>query len=359
MVVEDSSTEADARNFAGKLVSSAILPMALSAAIQLRIFEIIGEAGIGAKITAEDLAARVGSSATNPRSASMIERLLRLLASHSILTHSSEILADGSRAHRYGATPVCKYLTANVDGVSMGALSLMTTDRVSMESWYHLKDAVINGGVPFSLAHGGMTEFEYHRSDPRFSKVFNEGMRCHSVFVMKNLLEVYRGFDGVGVLVDVGGGTGGTLGMIIARHPGIRGINFDLPHVIAQAPPLPGVEHVEGDMFVSVPSGDAIFMKWILHDWSDEDSIKILKNCRKALPEKGKVIVFDFILPETPETTGAAQSAYLLDMLMMLESPSGKERTEKEFKKLAFLSGFSNFEAICSFSNAFVVEFTK
>lgn len=352
------SEEREACNYAVKLVSSTVLPMALSAAIQLRIFDIIGAPSLGAKLTSDELAVRLGATA-NPHSASMIERLLRLLASHSILHCSTDNLADGSRVHRYGAAPVCKYLAANEEGVSMAGLSLMITDRVSMESWYHLKDAVVHGGVPFSLAHGGMTEFEYHGSDPRFSKVFNDGMRSHSVVVMKNLLDIYRGFDGVDVLVDVGGGTGGTIGMITAKHSHIRGINFDLPHVIAQAPPLPGVDHVGGDVFASIPSGDAIFMKWILHDWSEEDSIRILKNCRKALPEKGKVIVVDFILPETPETGDAAQCVYHADVIMMLESPSGKERTEKEFERLSSLSGFSSFKVVCNFASAFLMEFCK
>ncbi|KAK8946673.1 hypothetical protein KSP39_PZI006381 [Platanthera zijinensis] len=352
--------EREACNYAVKLVSSTVLPMALSAAIQLGIFDVIGAPSIGTKLTSDELAVRLGATANPRSSAFMIERVLRLLASHSILRCSADILADGSRVHRYSAAPVCKYLTANEDGVSMAALSLMITDRVSMESWYYLKEAVLNGGVPaFNLAHGGMTEFEYHGSDPRFSRVFNDGMRSHSVIVMKNLLDVYRGFDGVDVLVDVGGGTGGTIGMITARHPHIRGINFDLPHVIAQAPPLPGVDHVGGDVFASIPSGDAIFMKWILHDWSDEDSMKILKNCWKALPENGKVIVVDFILPETPEAGDAAQCVYHADVIMMLESPGGKERTEKEFEKLAFLSGFSSFKVFCNFSGAFVMEFRK
>ncbi|KAK4835147.1 hypothetical protein QYF36_005955 [Acer negundo] len=69
----------------------------------------------------------------------------------------------------------------------------------------------------------------------------------------------------------------------------LEGINFDLPHVIEDAPSYPDVEHVGGDMFVSVPKGDAIFMKWICHDWSDEHCLKFLKNCYEALPENGKL----------------------------------------------------------------------
>ncbi|GLJ20584.1 hypothetical protein SUGI_0374860 [Cryptomeria japonica] len=75
---------------------------------------------------------------------------------------------------------------------------------------------------------------------------------------------------------------------IAKAHPTINGINYDLPHVIATATHFPGVKHVGGDMFREVPSADAVFIKWVLHDWGDEDCVKILKQCRKAIPESGK-----------------------------------------------------------------------
>ncbi|THU44377.1 hypothetical protein C4D60_Mb02t06760 [Musa balbisiana] len=102
-----------------------------------------------------------------------------------------------------------------------------------------MKDAVLEGGIPFKKAHG-MSAFEHHGKDPRFNKLFNDSMRNHSTILIKQLLETYRGFDDVKVLVDVGGGTGVTLHMITSGHQHIKGINFDLPHVISGAPPYPG-----------------------------------------------------------------------------------------------------------------------
>lgn len=104
---------------------------------------------------------------------------------------------------------------------------------------YHLKDAILEGGIPFNKAHG-MTSFDYHGTDPRFNKIFNKGMFDHSTITMKKILETYEGFEGLTSLVDVGGGTGGVLSMIVSKYPSIKGINFDLPHVIADASPLPG-----------------------------------------------------------------------------------------------------------------------
>jgi caffeic acid 3-O-methyltransferase len=105
---------------------------------------------------------------------------------------------------------------------------------------YYLKDAVLEGGIPFNKAHG-MTSFEYHGKDLRFNKVFNKGMSDHSTITMKKILETYKGFEGLTSVVDVGGGTGAVLSMIVSKYPSIRGINFDLPHVIEDAPSYPGM----------------------------------------------------------------------------------------------------------------------
>ncbi|MQM08639.1 hypothetical protein Taro_041496 [Colocasia esculenta] len=342
--------------YAMQLASASILPMTLKAAIELELLEIIKGAGPGAQLSPAEIAAQLPTK--NPQAPVMLDRILRVLASYSILTCSLVDGEDGKVGRRYGLAPVCKYLTRNEDGVSMAALALMNQDKVLMESWYYLKDAVLEGGIPFNKAYG-MTAFEYHGTDARFNKVFNAGMSNHSTITMKKILEIYGGFEGINVLVDVGGGIGATLNMIVSKHPTIKGINFDLPHVIADAPSYPGVEHVGGDMFESVPSGDAIFMKWILHDWSDEHCLKVLMNCWKALPAAGKVIVMEGILPVAPETTKEAQGLFHVDLIMLAHNPGGKERTEADFESLAKEAGFTGFRKVCTAFNAWIMEFTK
>ncbi|KAK8945431.1 Flavone O-methyltransferase 1 [Platanthera guangdongensis] len=351
--ITDGDADETASLYAMQLGSFSVLPMTLKTAIELGLLETIAGAGPGAQLSAIELAARLPFT-SNPHAADMLDRILRLLASYSILTCS----LSRSGENLYGAAPVCKFLTPNADGASMAGLALMNQDRVLMESWYYLKDAVVAGGIPFNKAYG-MTAFEYHGKDPRFNRVFNDGMSGHSSIITNKLLEIYQGFDGLGSLVDVGGGVGATIGKITAKYPAIRGINFDLPHVISEAPPLPGVEHVGGDMFHSIPTADAIFMKWILHDWSDEHSLKILKNCWKALPANGKVILAECVLPAEPKANLAAQTVFLIDLIMLAHNPGGKERTEKEFDLLAKEAGFSTFRAIYIFSGCWVLEFTK
>ncbi|KAM6583758.1 hypothetical protein CsatB_010760 [Cannabis sativa] len=184
-------------------------------------------------------------------------------------------------------------------------------------------------------------------------------MYNQTTLVLKKILEVYKGFENLGKVVDVGGGLGGTLNQITSKYPHLKGINFDLPHVVEHAPSYPGVEHVGGDMFESVPSGDAIFMKWILHDWSDEHCLKLLKNCYKAIPDNGNVIVMEAILPTVPETKSADRCTSQMDVLMMTQNPGGKERSKKEFLALATGAGFSGIRFDCFVCNFVIMEFYK
>ncbi|BFG23611.1 hypothetical protein CerSpe_098850 [Prunus speciosa] len=349
-------SDEEANLFAMQLASASVLPMVLKAAIELDLLEIMAKAGPGVFLSPTDIASQLPTK--NPDAPVMLDRMLRLLASYSILTYSLRTLADGKVERLYGLGPVCKFLTKNEDGVSIAPLCLMNQDKVLVESWYHLKDTVLEGGIPFNKAYG-MTAFEYHGTDPRFNKVFNRGMADHSTITMKKILETYKGFEGLTSIVDVGGGTGAVVNMIVSKYPSIKGINFDLPHVIEDAPQYPGVEHVGGDMFVSVPKGDAIFMKWICHDWSDEHCLKFLKNCYAALPDNGKVILGECILPVAPDSSLATKGVVHIDVIMLAHNPGGKERTEQEFQALAKGAGFQGFNVACSAFNTYVIEFLK
>ncbi|KAH7862771.1 hypothetical protein Vadar_009268 [Vaccinium darrowii] len=121
-----------------------------------------------------------------------------------------------------------------------------------------------------------------------------------------------------------------------------------------------GVQHVGGDMFESVPKGDVIFMKWILHEWSDELCLKLLKNCWNALPESGKVIIVESILSENPQDNDPiSRIGFTVDMITWTMNPRGKERTEKEFEALAKAAGFAAWKPICRAASNWVIEFYK
>nr|GME03911.1 caffeic acid 3-O-methyltransferase-like [Ipomoea batatas] len=342
--------------YAVQLVTCASLPMVLKAAVELDVFEILNGAGSGVQLSPSQIASQMPTK--NPDAPAMLDRMLRLLASHNILT-CSLLVADGDVTQRlYGLAPVAKYFVRNQDGASLGPLLALLQDKVFMHSWYELKDAVLEGGVPFDRVHGTHA-FEYPGKDPRFNNVFNKAMLNHTTVVIKSILEQYKGLQHINTLVDVGGGLGVTLSIITSKYPGIKGINFDLPHVIHTAPAYPRVEHVGGDMFESVPKGDAIFMKWILHDWSDSHCLKLLKNCYEALPENGKVIVVEGILPAKPESSASVISVTQTDLIMLTQNPGGKERSEQQFRALAMGSGFRGITLECFACNFWVIEFHK
>ncbi|MBA0744449.1 hypothetical protein Gogos_007072 [Gossypium gossypioides] len=231
---------------------------------------------------------------TKPNAPLMLDRSFRLLPSYSVLTCSLRTLPVGKVERLYGLGPVCNFLTKNEDGVSLSTLSLLNqhqpplTDRTSrragpdqhkiiMKSCYYLKGSA---GRWNSIQQD---QWWYDRTDSKLNKIFNKGMFDHSTFSMKKILEIYDGFEGLKTLVDVG-----------------------------------GVEHVGEDMFASVPKGDAIFMK-----------------CYEAVPDNGKMIVADSILPDYPDPSLATKVVGLFDCTLWATNHGRKERTEKEFEALA------------------------
>ncbi|KAF3437738.1 hypothetical protein FNV43_RR20494 [Rhamnella rubrinervis] len=333
-------------SYALQLVTSSALPMSLKCAMDLGIFDILAKAGPGAKLSPIEIAAKL-PIINNPDAPSTLDCILRLLASHSVLS-CSVIDDNGSDFRRlYGLLPVSKFFVTNKDGVSLCPLLPLLQDDVYSASWSRLKDAILEGGIPFNRAHG-MHVFEYPGVDPRFNHIFNNAMYNLTSIFVKKMLEVYKGFDGPTIkqLVDVGGGLGVNLHLITETYPHIKGINFDLPRVVQHASSYPGVEHVGGDMFESVPRGDAIFMKNILHDWSDEKCIELLKNCYKAIPENGKVIVLEEVVPVMPETSSAGKSMGQVHAIMMTIT-EGKERSKQELLALATGAGFSGIRFQC------------
>ncbi|VAH72706.1 unnamed protein product [Triticum turgidum subsp. durum] len=308
--------------FALQLANSAVLPMALRTAIELGLLETLVGA-CGKALTPEEVAAKLPSA--NPDAASMVDRILRLLASYNVVSCVVEEGEDGSLSRRYGAAPVCKWLTINEDGASLAPFALLATDKMLME----------------------------------LNRVFNEAMTHHSGIITGKFLELYTGFDGIGTLVDVGGSVGTLMHAIVSKYPSIRGINFDLPFVIAHAPDYPGVQHVAGDMFESVPSGDAIVIKWVLNGLSDQQCATLLKNCYDALPAHGKVVNLQCILPVHPDATHSAQEVISVDVSMLAYSVGGKERYLRDFEKLAKGAGFAGVEATYIYANFWAIEYTK
>ena len=158
----------------------------------------------------------------------------------------------------------------------------------------------------------------------------------------RQLLEAYD-FGDVGTVVDVGGGHGALVAAVLDRHPQARGSVFDQPHVVEGAPAVletAGVadrsQVVGGSFFDAVPAGaDAYVLKAILHDWEDEDALRILRRCREAIGPEGVLLVVERELGAPNENPDGKFS----DLNMMV-GPGGRERTREEFAALFAAAGF-------------------
>ncbi|XP_059455378.1 caffeic acid 3-O-methyltransferase-like isoform X2 [Corylus avellana] len=246
--------------YAMHLSTSHIFPMALTAAIELNLFDIIASrANQDAYMSPSEIASQLPTK--NPDAPFLLDRMLRLLATYSLLTCSMRTCEDGRVERLYGVSPAGKFFAQNGDGGLLSSMALLNSHPNVAEVWRHLKDAILEEGNLYEKVHGTTNIFEYMEADPTLNKIFNKAMADLSGISMKKVLETYKGFEGVSLLVDVAGCTGADLNMIISKYPSIRGINFDLPHMIQHAPSYPGIEHVGGDMYVSVPTGDAIMIK--------------------------------------------------------------------------------------------------
>ncbi|XP_027337738.1 acetylserotonin O-methyltransferase-like [Abrus precatorius] len=268
---------------------------------------------------------------------SLLNRIMRFLTHRKIF----KAIPTSHGYPGYAQTPLSRRLMKTGQH-SMAALILLESSPVMLAPWHCLSARVLaNGNPSFEKAHGEDV-WRYAASNLDHSNLINEAMACDSKLVMPIIIEsCSEAFDGLNSLVDVGGGNGTTMSVLVKACPWIRGITFDLPHVIAEAPKCDGLEHVAGDMFQSVPKADAAFLKWVLHDWGDEECIDILKKCREAVPEEnGRVIIVEAVI-EGGKHDGLKDVGLMLDMVMMAHTNFGKERTLKEWEYVIQMAGFS------------------
>ncbi|KAL0443920.1 UNVERIFIED_CONTAM: 8-hydroxyquercetin 8-O-methyltransferase [Sesamum latifolium] len=151
----------------------------------------------------------------------------------------------------------------------------------------------------------------------------------------------------------------GTVAKAIAdAFPGLKCVVLDLPHVVAGCEGTENLTFVAGDMFEYIPPADAVFMKWILHDWPDEKCIKILEKCRQAISNKdkeGKVIIVDLVVDFKKEHK-AIETQLFFDMIMMFNLNSGRERIVKDWAELFAATGFTSYKITPLFGLRSLIE---
>ncbi|KAL6838572.1 hypothetical protein ACP4OV_031628 [Aristida adscensionis] len=319
--------------------------MALKSALDLRIADAIHRHGGAATLT--EIAA---SAALHPSKAPSLRRLMRALTVTGIFS-VVDVDRAGAGEHAYGLTPASRLLvgTRNVaDFLTMMLDDVFVTPFHGLGAWLRREPTTTPDRSLLEVTHG-YDLWGLRDNNPRFGELFDEGMVSDSTFVMDIVVnECGDVFRGLSSLVDVGGGRGGATEAIAKAFPHVKCSVLELPHIVDNAPASTDVEYIAGDMFESIPSANAIFLKWVLHDWGDAECVKILKNCKKAIPPKdegGKVIILDIVVGAgSSSNLKHKETQVLFDLFIMFMN--GAERDEQELKKIIFEAGFSGYKII-------------
>jgi hypothetical protein len=297
---------------------------ALHTAARLGVADIVADE----PVPVEALADRVGADP------SALHRVMRLLASCGVFSEASPgafvstPLSDGLREDWPGSVRYMAMLQGTDTYLAAGEmLRSVRTAKPAAETVF---------GMPF---------FERLARDSERSEVFNRAMGGGAA--ARAAAALGHDWSGASVVADIGGGNGSLLSAVLDAQPHLRGVVFDLPHVVAEAQPVieaagldDRCEAVGGDFFTDVlPSADVYILAQILHDWGDERAVAILRNCRRSIAEGGRLLVVEQVLPEGDEPSYGK----LLDLIMLVLL-GGKERTESEWRALLEQGAFELLE---------------
>jgi SAM-dependent methyltransferase len=278
-----------------------------------------------------------------------LHRLLRVLA-------SVEIVAQVDQ-RRFTLTPLGAFLQTDVPG------SLWSTAVLTGEWWWPAYGELLYSVTTGKPAHDhvyGMRNFEYFAQHPDIGQLFLAGIAARRGPLSIAVAAAYD-FSGVPLLIDVGGGAGDLMAAILKANPAMRGVVFDLPYILDDARALVEAEGVAarcdvvaGDFFASVPTGGhAYILRSVIHDWDDAQAVAILQNCHRAMQGQGKLLLVERVMPERAEH---APQVVLADLEMLVMTPSGRERTEAEFRGLLAAAGFKPTKIVPTQSELSIIE---
>ena len=295
-----------------RLVNSYQLSQAIHVAAVLGIADLLAD---GPR-SSDELAA---ATETDRRA---LYRLLRALAAFGLL-HEGE-------QRRFSLTELGDPLRTDAPE-SVAGWAAFVGRRNVRDAWSSLLESIRTGENSFKLAHG-ISVWEYRAQHREEGEIFDRAMASSTQVVTRSLIEAYD-FGRFGTIVDVGGGNGSLLRALLAEYPSLNGVLFDQEHVVEGVDLGERGQVVAGSFFESVPAGgDAYLLKWIIHDWEDEEALAILRNVRR---NPGALLVVERIVDppnEGPETK--------LGDLNMLVGPGGQERTREEFEALFEAAGY-------------------
>lgn len=315
-----------------ELPPQAILYDLIDGFARTQCISVIAELGVADELatgpkTVEELAEAVGA---RPHE---LLRVLRAVASLGIFSEDNE--------GRFHMTPLAETIRSDVQG-SMRDFAVLYGQPWYWNPWADMLSFVKTGHTPFSHVHG-KDLFEYLGGDAEAASVFNGALASITSQGVDPILEAYD-FARFNNIVDVGGGNGTLVAGILSAFPKMHGVLYDLPYIVEEAERSiedAGVSDrckvVGGDFFESVPGGgDVYVLKFVVHDWDDERTIKILENCRRAMGMDGTLVLIERgIIP-----TGNDPAPIKFMDIHMMVAMGGIERTEGELSELFSRAGF-------------------
>lgn len=295
-----------------------------------QVVYVLAKLGIAERLSTgpRSLAELAAATATLP------ERLFRVLRAAASLG----LVAEGP-PQTFALAPLGELLRPDVEESQLAFALMMGEEHYFV--YGRLLEAIKTDENAFEILYGKPI-FEFLSEHPDKGRTFDAAMTSIHGRETPAVVAAYD-FTGIDTLADIGGGNGTKLMAILNRYPAMRGILYDLPQVVDRAAPrftavglADRCRLISGDFFQEVPTGaDAYLMRHIIHDWDDEKSLVILRNCHKAMKPGAKLLLVESVIPSGNEPFGAK----FLDLTMML-IPGGLERTAEQFRDLYTQAGF-------------------
>ncbi|GAU19865.1 hypothetical protein TSUD_170910 [Trifolium subterraneum] len=274
-----------------------------------------------------------------------VQRLMRYLAHNGIFEIiKNQKLENEEEEEAYALTVVSELLVKGTE-LCLAPMVECALDPTFSSSFHKFKKWIYEEDLTLFGVNLGSDFWEFLNENPKYNTMFNDAMASDSKMINLALKDCDFVFEGLESIVDVGGGNGTTAKIICDKFPKLKCVVFDRPKVVENLSENDNLTYVGGDMFTSIPKADAVLLKWILHDWTDKDCIRILKKCKEAVTsdgKRGKVIVIDMVINEKKEDNQLTEIKLLMNV--SISCLNGKERTEKEWKKLFIEAGFQDYK---------------
>ncbi|XP_015962395.1 isoflavone 7-O-methyltransferase-like [Arachis duranensis] len=261
-----------------------------------------------------------------------------------VTIHGDDDSNQEEEKEAFALTAASELLIKGTENSSISPVVEMFLDDPTLSSSMHnLNKWFYDENRPLYEITLGKPLWEFLDKNPTNLSLFNDAMASDSQMIKLALKDHHMTFERLETIVDVGGGNGTTVQIISEKFPALKCIVFDLPQVVKNLKGCNNLSFVGGDMFKSIPKADAILLKLVLHNWSDDNCIKILRNCKDAVnassknKNKGKIIILEAVINEEQDESEITRLKFLMNISMYIIL-HGKERTKKKMGKYLLCS---------------------